>query len=84
MRILGLVLALMVTLSLSAAAQASGHSRPRLEPSDSGGQAAAIDPDPSLQRYYSHSEGWTYYNRPRTSHHNQPPVKPARRSPSPI
>lgn len=28
------------------------------------GQTAAGDPDPYLQRYYSHSEGWTYFNLP--------------------
>jgi hypothetical protein len=75
MRILGLVIALLLTLPLSAAAQTTSHSRSRLEPSLSGsydyprakadsGQAAAINPDPYLQRYYSHSEGWTYYNLP--------------------
>ena len=95
MRIVGLTIALLVTLSQWAAAQATGHSRSRSEPSHSSSygypsakgdssQAAAINPDPDLQRYYSHSEGWTYYNRPRASHHNQPPVKPARRNPSPI
>jgi hypothetical protein len=28
------------------------------------GRAAPRDPDPYLQRYYSESEGWTYYTLP--------------------
>ena len=75
MRILGLVLSLLVTLSISAAAQTPARSRPSPDPSPykaygyAGAEAdtsrtAAGNPDPYLQRYYSHSEGWTYYNLP--------------------
>jgi hypothetical protein len=75
MRTLGLVIALIVTLSIPAAAQASGHFRPGLDlrHASSGGSSevkadtsrtATLAPDPYLQRYYSHSEGWTYYNLP--------------------
>lgn len=74
MRAPGLVLALMVTFSMSAAAQTDVGSSPGHKPSknhsDPGnikpdsGRTATPNPDPYLQRYYSHSEGWTYYNLP--------------------
>jgi hypothetical protein len=76
MRSLGLVVALLVTLSMSAAAQAPGHSRssPDLRSSNDfanpatpradTGQTATGNLDPYLERYYSHSEGWTFYNLP--------------------
>jgi hypothetical protein len=76
MRIVGLVFALLVTLSMSAAAQATDHLRsspghssydnpstPRNTKPDTS-RTATGNPDPYLQRYYSHSEGWTYYNLP--------------------
>jgi hypothetical protein len=76
MRSLGLVVALLVTLSMSAAAQAPGHSRPFPDHSLSNNSGYPVkanpdsgltptgNPDPYLQRYYSHSEGWTYFNIP--------------------
>jgi hypothetical protein len=76
MRSLGLAVALLVTfLSMSAAAQATSHRRSSLDPSPSRSgylgkanpdtaQTATGNPDPYLQRYYSHSEGWSYYNLP--------------------
>jgi hypothetical protein len=75
MRIPGLVFALLVTLSMSAAAQAPGRSRSASDPTHSNAYAypgttadtaltAGGNPDPYLERYYSHSEGWTYYNLP--------------------
>jgi hypothetical protein len=83
MRILGLVVALLVTLSVSAAAQTAGRSRssPDASHSNSYGysgtkadtsQAPNGSPDPYLQRYYSHSEGWTYYNFPTDSSARRP------------
>jgi hypothetical protein len=75
MRILGLALSLLVTLSISAAAQTAARSRPSPDQSPhkaygyvdakaDTGRTAARNPDTYLQRYYSHSEGWTYYNLP--------------------
>jgi hypothetical protein len=87
MRILGLVSAFLLTLSVAAAAlsygytrqdriyiRGNGHlSRAHNPYNDTGytipdsGQSATGNRDPHLQRYYSHSEGWTYYNLPRFS-----------------
>jgi hypothetical protein len=92
MRILGLVFALLVTLSMSAAAQTyvqgytrqdgtyvQGHwrSSPDHNPYNNysypgntnpyTGQTATGNPDTYLQRYYSHSQGWTYYTLPPSS-----------------
>jgi len=92
MRIPGLVVALLVTLSMSAAAQTYVHGYTRQDgtyvqgywrsspdhnpynnysyPGNTNpytGQTATGDPDKYLQRYYSHSEGWTYYNLPSPS-----------------
>jgi hypothetical protein len=77
MRILGLVVALLVTFSMLAAAQTyvrHWRSAPDHSPSNSYGypgktntdtsRTATGNSDPSLQHYYSHSEGWTYYNLP--------------------
>ena len=86
---IGLVVALLVTFSMSAAAQThvrsytrqdgtyvQGHwrSSPDHSPYNNysypgntnpyTGQTANGDPDKYLQRYYSHSEGWTYYTLP--------------------
>jgi hypothetical protein len=92
MRILGLVVGLLLTISVAAAAltygytrqdpiylHANGHSSPAHNPyNDTGyihpdsGQIATGNPDPYLQRYHSHSEGWTYYNLPRFSNHQVP------------
>jgi hypothetical protein len=36
---------------------------------------ATGNPDPYLQRYHSHSEGWTYYNLPRFSTHQVPRLR---------
>ena len=75
MRILGLVFALLVTLSMAAAAltyvqgrtgqdriYVQGH--PRSSPSPSSRLTATGNTDPYQQRYYSESEGWTYYTLP--------------------
>jgi hypothetical protein len=76
MRTLGLIVALLMTLSMSAAAQATGQRPSSLDPKPSNnyghpaksrpdtGQRATGTEDPYLQRYYSHSEGWSYYNLP--------------------
>jgi hypothetical protein len=92
MRILGLVVALLLTLSVAAAAltygytrqdriyiRGNGHpSRAHNPYNDTGytspdsGQTATGNRDPYLQRYYSHSEGWTYYNLPRFSNNEVP------------
>ncbi len=85
MRIPALVVALLVTLAIPAAAQAPGHSRLSTDrsPSKSSGypgkanadssQTTTANPDP--YRYYSHSEGWTYYNLPPSS--SAPPHRPS-------
>jgi hypothetical protein len=91
MHILGLVVGLLVTMSMSAAAQAhvQGYTRqdstyaqgyrpysPDHSPYNYGypgntnpdtGRTAAANADPYLQRYYSESEGWTYYTLPKSS-----------------
>jgi hypothetical protein len=88
MRIVRLVFALLVSLSMAAAvlaymerqsqqdwiyAQAHSPSTPdRISayPADTTPETGAIatgNPDAYLQRYYSESEGWTYYNLPQSS-----------------
>jgi hypothetical protein len=91
MRILGLVVGLLVTMSLSAAAQAhvQGYTRqdstyaqgyrpysPDHSPSNEGrpgttnpdtARTATANADPYLQRYYSETEGWTYYTLPKSN-----------------
>ena len=75
MRIVGLVFALLVTLSMAAAAltyvqgrtgqdriYVQGH--PSSSPSPSSRLTATSSTDPYQQRYYSESEGWTYYTLP--------------------
>ena len=75
MRIVGLVLTLLVTLSMAAAAltyvqgrtgqdriYVQGH--PGSSPSPSSRLIATGSTDPYHQRYYSESEGWTYYTLP--------------------
>jgi hypothetical protein len=76
MRTLGLVVAFLATLSMLAAAQApdqartssnhssSNHSSYPAKASPDTNRTASGNPDPYLERYYSHSEGWTYYNLP--------------------
>jgi hypothetical protein len=89
MRILGLVLTLLVTLSMAAAAltyvqdytgqnriyfdghrpSSPGHgpysnSRYRRDTTPDIGRTVRGNLDPYLQRYYSQSEGWTYYTLP--------------------
>ena len=92
MRIVGLVFALLVTLSMSAAAQThvpgyTGQDSTQVQgyrpsapdpnpynnfgyPGNTNpdtGQTATRSADPYLQRYYSESEGWTYYTLPKSS-----------------
>jgi hypothetical protein len=78
MRILGLVVALLAAFSMSAAAQTDQHGHMRQDgtnvqghrrssPGSTSPDTARIatgNPDPYIQRYYSHSEGWTYYTLP--------------------
>jgi hypothetical protein len=75
MRILGLVFGLLATLSMAAAAltyvpgyvgQHRIYVRDWRNPSTA--RTPAGDPDPHLQRYYSESEGWTYYTLPRSAY----------------
>jgi hypothetical protein len=76
MRILGLVLALLLTLSVAAAALTYGYSRQgRIYIHGNGHSSPVHNPYNDIgnpQRYYSHSEGWTYYNLPRFSTHQVP------------
>ena len=78
MRILGLVFGLLAALTMVAAALAYvpgyvGQRRiyvrdypGKIHPSSA--RAAAAVPDPNVQRYYSESEGWTYYTLPRSAY----------------
>jgi hypothetical protein len=77
MRNLGLVFSFLVTLSLVAVALTYvpgyvGQQRiyvqgdPRNTDRDTA-RTAPGDPDPDHQRYYSQSEGWTYYALPSSS-----------------
>ena len=82
MRIVRLVFALLVTLSMAAAALTyvqgrTGQDRiyvrgyPGSSPSPSSRLIATGSTDPYQQRYYSESEGWTYYTLPSYSSANQ-------------
>ena len=71
MRIVGPLIALLVALSMAAAvliylereAQPEWSYAPRDTVPDTV-RIASGEPDPYHQRYYSESEGWTYYSLP--------------------
>jgi hypothetical protein len=90
MRMLGLVVGLLVTMSMSAAAQTREQGDTRQDSTYAQGyrpyspdsspdsnhpanthpdtvRTATANADPYLQRYYSETEGWTYYTLPKSS-----------------
>jgi hypothetical protein len=74
MRIVRPILALLLSVSMAAAvltymerqAQENWVHVRAHGPSDTL-RIAAVNTDPHLQRYYSQSEGWTYYTLPKSS-----------------